>query len=221
VALGAAARPAGAQLFGLPVVQSPFPGGAFAVALDGGSAGDGVRVGALAIAARRPQGRLAAALGAGRAGGFDRTRTTLGARLAYLLRFGESGAIALAPFAGLGSVARGDSTRGAAAANRLTGSLLVAPAGVGVGYRREVLGRVVAVHVSPQAQLWRLGPGGGRAEASTAWYGRVGAGLDVALARQVGVSVAYEAGGAAARLAEGPRPNVLGVAVSYAPRRRR
>jgi len=220
LAAGASACPAGAQLFSLPVVQSPFPGRPFAVALDGGTASDGVRMGGVAIAAHRPAGRTVAALGIGRAGGFERARATYGARLSYALRFGESGALAAAPFAGYGVVARGDSTQNPGREPRLSGSLTVVPVGAGLGYRRQLFGRAAAVHLTPQAQWWRRGAGGGLTSAST-WFGRVGAGVDVALTTQIGLSLAGEFGASTADVSAGPRGRVFGVALSYAPARRR
>jgi hypothetical protein len=210
-----------AQLYGMPTVQSPFPGRPFAVAVDGGTASDGVRVGGIAVAARRPGGRLAATLGIGRAQGFEAARTTYGARLAFALRFGESGAIGAAPFAGYGRVAAGASTRLATAAEpRLLGSLVSVPVGVGLGYRRLVVGRPLALHVTPQAQYWRRGAASGRPGAST-WFGRAAVGADVAVTQQIGVSVGYEDGGSSRDVTVGPRSGVIGVALSYAPGRRR
>lgn len=220
LAAAASARPADAQLFGLPVVQSPFPGRPFAVALDGGTASDGVRVGGVAIAAHRPAGRIVAALGIGRADGFERVRTTYGARLSYGLRLGESGALGAAPFAGYGVVGRGDTTQNAGREPRLTGSLTVVPVGAGLGYRRQLFGRAAAVHLTPQAQWWRRGEGSGVASAST-WFGRVGAGVDVAVTTQIGLSLASEFGASTADVSAGPRGRVFGVALSYAPARRR
>jgi hypothetical protein len=216
----AGARAGCAQVLGLPVVQSPFPGRPVAVAVDGGTGGDGVRVAGLALAARRPGGRLVATLGAGRAQGFEASRTSYGARLAFVLRFGESGALAAAPFAGYGRVAAGDSGRIARSTGpRLAGSLAIVPAGVGLGYRRLIAGRAAAVHVTPHAQLWRRGEAAGLPAAST-WYGRVGVGADVAVTSQIGLGLAYEGGGSTADVAAGPRSGVFGVALSYAPGRR-
>jgi hypothetical protein len=211
---------AGAQVLGLPVVQSPFPGRPLAVALDGGTASDGVRVAGLAIAAHRPAGRLVASLGVGRARGFEAPRTTYGGRLAYALRVGESGAIGVAPFVGYGRVQGGDSARVVAEGDpRLAGALTIVPVGAGFGYRRQVAGRAVVVHVTPQAQLWRRSPSGPLASLST-WYGRAAAGADVAVTSQIGLSLAYEGGGGTSDLTAGPRSGVFGVGLSYAPARR-
>lgn len=220
LAAAASARPASAQLFGLPVVQSPFPGRPFAVALDGGTASDGVRVGGVAIAAHRPAGRIVATLGIGRADGFERVRTTYGGRLSYALRLGESGAIAAAPFAGYGAIARGDATQNPEREPRLTGSLSIVPVGAGLGYRRLLFGRAAAVHLTPQAQWWRRAEGSGVASAST-WFGRVGAGVDVAITSQIGLSLASEFGASTADVTAGPRGRLFGIALSYAPARRR
>jgi hypothetical protein len=189
--------------------------------VDGGTASDGVRMGGLAIAARRPGGRLAATLGVGRAQGFEAARTTYGARLAFALRFGESGAVAAAPFAGYGRVTRGDSVRLQNAPEpRLLGNLIIVPVGVGLGYRRLLAGRVLALHVTPQAQYWRRGASAGRTGATT-WFGRAAVGADVGVTEQVGVSLAYEGGAATGDLTTGPRSGVFGAALSYAPGRRR
>jgi hypothetical protein len=216
---GALPATGGAQVVGLPVVQTPFTGRPFAVAVDGGSAGDGVRVGGLAIAARRPgpRGRLTAVLGVGRAGGFEGARTTYGGRIAYALRFGQTGAIAAAPFAGFGRMSGGDSTRVVRGGDpRLAGAVSIVPVGVGLGYQLALAGRAVAVHVTPQAQWWRRGEAAGAPSTST-WFGRAGAGVDVGITRQIGVSVAYEAGGSTSDRTAGPRSSVVGLALSYAP----
>jgi hypothetical protein len=218
-ALGAAPD-AGAQVLGLPVVQSPFAGRPFAVALDGGTGSDGVRVGGLAITAHRPTGRLVASLGVGRVRGFEAPRTTYGGRLAYALRLGESGAIGVAPFVGYGRVSGGDTSRVLSGGDpRQAGSLGVLPAGVGLGYRRSVAGRPVVLHVTPQAQWWRRRATRGAASEAT-WYGRAAAGADVAVTPQIGLSLGYEGGGSTADVTAGPRRGVLGLALSYAPRRR-
>jgi hypothetical protein len=209
----------GAQVLGLPVAQSPFGGRPLAVAVDGGVGGDKVRVGGLAIAARRPAGRLVATLGVGRASGFEAARTTYGGRLAFLLRFGTSGALGAAPFAGFGRLTAGDSVRVARSGDpRLAGGVSIVPVGVGLGYRRLLAGRPVAVHVAPQAQWWRRGEAEGR-ESTSAWFGRAAVGADVAVTRQIGVSLAYEAGGSAAARTAGPRKSTVGLALSYAPGR--
>ena len=219
--LAASPGAAGAQLFGLPAVQSPFGGRPFAIALDGGSASDGVRVGGVAISARRPGGRLLASLGVGRARGFEAARTTYGGRLAFLLRFGETGALAVAPFGGYGRVQGGDSVRVAATGTPgLARSLAIVPVGAGIGYARAVAGRAVAVHVTPQAQWWRRGAAG-TLESEATWYGRAAVGADVAVTSQIGLSLAYEAGASAAAITDGPRKGVFGVALSYAPGRGR
>ena len=216
---GAPAR-AAAQLMGIPIAQSPFAGRPFAVALDGGSASNGIRVGGLAVAAHRPGGRLVATLGAGRVRGFEGPRTTYGGRLAFLLRFGASGALGVAPFAGYGRMQGGDSARVAQGGDlRQAGAIAVVPAGVGIGYRRLVAGRAVVAHVTPQAQWWRRAAAAGLPSAS-AWYGRAAVGADVAVTRQIGLSVAYEGGGGTSDKTAGPRKGVVGLALSYAPGRR-
>ena len=218
-----AARPAAAQMVGLPAVQAPFPGRSFAVALDGGSASDGQRTAGVAIAARAGASRLTGALGLGVVQGFARSHPSIGLRVAYLLPFGTTGAIGVAPFAGAGSVSRGkdaDAVPVTGGRPPLPGSLTVAPAGVALGYRRLVAGRAVALHVAPQVQLWRVGRSTG-VDATTAYFGRVAVGADVAVTRQLGLALAYETGGSTARLADGPRRRVFGVGVSYTPRRGR
>lgn len=217
----AASRPAVAQMVGLPVVQAPFPGRSFAVALDGGSASDGLRTAGVAIAARAGASRLTGALGLGVVQGFARSHPSLGLRVAYLFPFGTSGALGVAPFAGAGSVSRGkDADPVAGDRPALPASVTMVPAGVSLGYRRLVAGRAVAVHVAPQVQLWRVGAGAGRDARSTS-YGRVAVGADVALTRQLGIALGYEAGGSTsgANLSDGPRPGVFGLGVSYTPRR--
>lgn len=223
LAAGAAAlapRAAAAQVYGLPVVQSPFAGRPFAIAVDGGTASDGMRVGGLAVAAHRPAGRLVATLGAGRVRGFEAARTTYGGRLAFLLRFGQTGALGVAPFAGYGRVQGGDSASVGTGDPRLLGSLAVVPVGVGVGMRRAIAGRAVAVHVTPQAQWWRRGPAGTLTSQAT-WYGRAAVGADVAVTPRIGVSLAYEGGGSSVARTDGPRKGVFGLGLSYAPGRGR
>jgi hypothetical protein len=234
LALAAAVRPAGAQLLAVPAAQTPFGGRPLAVALDVGAGGDRLRNYGLALGLRRGESRLTAALGLGVVQGFATTRNAFGLRVAYLQPLGGSGALAAAPFVGFGYVGQGDADKQTRSTNGrplLPGNLTVIPAGVGLGYRRVVAGRAVTAHVSPQAQLWRVGPGAvPDAKAESKVYVRAAAGLDVAVTRQIGVTLAVEGGsastvtgtGAAATgLAQGPRPVLLGAAVSYSLSRRR
>lgn len=232
----ALARPAAGQIVGLPAAQTPFGGRPLAVAANVGVGGDGLRSYGGAVGVRAGGSRLMGAFGVAAVQGFATSRTTVGLRVAYLLPLGASGALAAAPFAGYGYLARGDAEqqgRRAAETGRpaVPGNVSVIPAGVSVGYRRVVAGRPVAVHVSPQAQYWRVNANDDAGTAATnRVYLRAAAALDVAVTRQIGLTLAYEAGasssvtgsGAAATgLANGPRPSTVGVALSYSPGRRR
>lgn len=233
-AVVADARPARAQMMGLPVVQSPFAGRAFALALDAGGGGDGLRTLGGALAVRKAASRITGALGVGAVQGFAKGRPSLGVRVAYLLPLGASGSLAAAPFVGFGAVSQGDRDAQLRSTNGrqfLPGTITIIPVGVGVGYRALLGGRTIAVHLAPQAQHWRLGAGGvAGAKATSKTYVRVGAALDATLTRQIGLTVAYEAGASstvqgmgltATGLAQGPRRSLVGVALSYTPRRAR
>lgn len=227
----AAAPAARAQMLGLPVVQTPFGGRAFALALDAGGGGNGIGTAGLAVAARNGGSRIVGTLGIGALRGFANTRPSFGGRVAYLFPFGASGSFAVAPFVGAGAVSAGDQAkqqRSTSGRPVLGGSVTIIPAGVGVGYRRAVAGHAVAVHLTPHVQYWRAGVPD--ADATHGTYVRVGVGLDAALTRQLGLAVAAEGGrasdvvgtgSAATGLAQGPRTTLFGVALSYTPRRAR
>lgn len=230
----AVARPAAAQLLAVPAAQTPFGGRPLAVAANAGLGGDGLRTYGAALGLRRGGSRLAGSAGVGVTQGFATTRTAFALRVAFQQPLGTSGALAAAPFVGFGYVGQGDAEKQARSTNGrppLPGNLTVFPAGVSVGYRRVVAGRPVAVHLSPQAQYWRLGAGDvDSAEAQSKVYVRAAAALDVGVTRQFGLTLAYEAGTSsevtgtgrtATGLALGPRPSLFGVAVSYSPARRR
>jgi hypothetical protein len=235
LALAAAltAAPAGAQLLGLPVAQSPFGGRPFAVAANAGGGGDGLRTYGLALGLRKGDSRLTGAAGIGSVQGFRLTRPSFGARVAYLKRLGTSGTLAAAPFAGFGYVARGDIQKQTASRNGgqiIRGNLSVIPAGVSLGYRRTLAGRPVAVHVSPQAQYWRRGGDDMAGIApSNRFYPRAALGVDAGVTSQLGLTLAVEGGASreagtgptATGLADGPRPVLFGAALSYSPGRRR
>jgi hypothetical protein len=78
----------------------------------------------------------------------------------------------------------------------------------------------VTLHVTPQVQYWRRGRAGVIPAANT-WYGRGAAGVDVGITSQIGLSLAYEAGGSSQIVTAGPRSRIFGLALSYAPARRR
>lgn len=234
LACASVAQPARAQLLALPAAQTPFGGRPLAVALDVGAGGDGLRTAGVALGLRNAATRLALTAGVGVVQGFATTRTAFGIRVAYQQPLGESGALAAAPFVGFGYTGQGDAEKQANSTRArppLLGNLSVIPAGVSVGYRRVVAGRAVAVHLGPQVQYWRLGAADSAgAEASGKAYVRAAAGLDVAVTRQFGLTLALEggasskvtgSGAAATGLARGPRPVLFGAAVSYSPARRR
>lgn len=214
-----AALPAGAQVIGLPAVQSPFRARRWAVAVNGGVASQGVRTAAVAGAYRRSEGGrllLTAGVGATKPGdAVDRYVLSGGARLAFLLAFGQAQSFAAAPFAGVGGL-RAETPGATPGAADVTTSFVKAPFGVSLGYRRLVAGRAVTVHVAPQGQYWRAVVKGDPPDTSATVF-RVGVGADVALTRRIGLSVGWEGGGQAELGALGPRASVFGVGLSFGP----
>ena len=197
---------AGAQMPGVPVLQGAFmnPGvtlGAFFAGGKGQTAG-GV---AGALAPARQWVQITGGAGYGDA---QSTVYTYGGRVAvpigrFIPGLKNSERFGVAIFAGAGGGTRDSVT------------LLMAPAGVAVGYR-QALGatRALNVYVSPFLS-WNRSRGEGLDQKSAGTF-RAAAGADVALTERIGVTVGWEGGRAAAEFRPGPRGSLFGAGLSYA-----
>jgi len=89
------------------------------------------------------------------------------------------------------------------------------PVGVALGYR-HALGttRGISAYVAPFYSIARIS--GDSLSKSTGGAIRASVGVDVTVARQIGVTLGYETGADAKDGTPGPRGGVFGVGVSYA-----
>jgi hypothetical protein len=217
------APPAPAQMLGVPVLQNAFANPGITVAGNFGTQEDARGYGA-AAAWSPGSGRFQLSAGAGvfdaETSPDDRTRTfTWGLRGSFSFLELARGAFGLGAFAGAGAFSR----------DRVTE--IRAPIGASVGWRRA-LGetRAISVYVAPfySYSERRFDRGGldcdvvscpDESERSGAL--RVSAGVDVAIARSIGITVGYEDGQRAEGSDPGPRSGIFGVGISYAFRRGR
>jgi len=197
---------AGAQMPGVPVLQNAFmnPGvtvGAFYAAGKGQTAG-GV-AGALAPTRQWVQVTGGAGYGDARS-----TVYTYGGRVAvpvgrFIPGLKNSTSLGVAAFAGAGGGTRDSVT------------LVTAPAGLAMGYRRALgATRAISVYATPFLS-WNRSRGEGLDENAAALF-RVAVGADVALTERLGVAVGWEGGSTADGIRPGPRAVLWGLGVSYA-----
>ncbi|HET7551793.1 MAG TPA: hypothetical protein VFK04_10915 [Gemmatimonadaceae bacterium] len=204
VAVGA--RPASAQMVGVPVLQNAFLnpgvtfGGDFAAASEAVVYG-----GALAWVPRNGKVQLS--------GGFGvldpdngSGKVTWGARAMLPIRALGSRSLGVAAFAGVGSLSAGGATE-----TRI-------PLGASVGYR-ATLGerRAISAYVAPFLDYSRLKPDSGASVNKSLF--RVSFGVDVAIASQLGLTVGYEWGTRAPEGSPGPAGGLFGIGLSYALRK--
>jgi hypothetical protein len=196
------ARPAPAQMVGVPVLQNAFlnPGVTFGANFAAAS-GAVVYGGALAWVPRSSKLQLSGGFGA-LVPDNGSSRATWGARAMFPITAIGSRALGVAAFAGVGSL----SARGATETR--------IPVGASVGYR-ATLGewRAISAYVAPFADVSRLKSDSGTVNKTLF---RVSFGVDLAIARQVGLTIGYEWGTRAPEESPGPAGGLFGVGLSYA-----
>lgn len=195
----------GAQLPGLPVLQSPFVAPQRAAALNFGQADDLNAVGAAgAWAPASARVQLSAGLGRVTRGDDESPSRGIGGGLrAYLpLRSFAGEAIALGVFTGIG----GDRTSG-------TTTLAATPIGATVGYRRALgATRALSAYVVPFYSYTRQ-----KADSVTSGQlFRFALGADVIVVPRVGLTLGYEGGATAQSDELGVRGGLFGAGLSYA-----
>lgn len=197
----AAAR---AQLPGQPVIQNAFanPGWAFGVNYGDGS---GSRSYAGAVSWGTGSGAFAVSGGGGlwdpEAGS---SVFAWGGRAMWSPLRLMQGRLGVAAFAGAGA-ARQDEI-----------DYLEVPGGVSVAYRTAIgETRGISFYAAPFFRLSRVDPG---TEPVSETRFRTSVGVDVALARSIGVTLGYEFGQNAGPGEVGPDGGIVGVGVSYVPR---
>ena len=214
----AAAASAGAQLTGLPVVQSPFPGRVVIVAVNGGQSGEFDTISGAVLLSPASQ-RLSVTLGLGgtRIGG--ETFVAAGGRVAYHVPLGATGRYGVAPFVGVGGI-RADSVElpGVGPPEgeplRTSYSFVNVPIGASIGIRLPVgVTRAVSLHVAPSWQLWRFIASGIGDRSNSYW--RFAVGGDFSVTERIGFSAAFETGHRAESGELGPRDNYWGAGLSY------
>ena len=198
LALGA---PAGAQLPGLPVLQSPFVAPQRAAAVNGGRTGDdGASAVGIAAAWSPASARLQVSGGVAAVKRRARTGVGGGARAYLPLRSFAGETVAAGVFLGAG----GDQ---AAGVRRLTAAL-----GASVGYRRALgATRAVSVYAAPFYGYNRVNQAGANSSLL-----RVSVGADVLVVRRVGLSLGLETGQTPGAADPGPGRLVTGAGLSYA-----
>lgn len=197
------ARNCRAQMPATPVLQNAWANAGVTIAADyGKSTNASAFAGALAWAPAQSRFQLSAGAGVVRAdsGG---SQGAYGARLSIPLLGFASGNLGTAIFGGVGVTSKSGAT---------TSSF---PVGVALGFR-HALGatRGISAYVSPFYMISRSN--GDSLLKATGGAVRGAVGLDVTVARQIGVTVGYETGADAKDGEPGPRGGVFGVGVSYA-----
>ena len=197
--------PAAAQMVGVPVLQNAFLNPGFTLGANYTSASDAVSYGgALAWVPGSGALQLSAGIGA-----FDpddgSAAATFGARAMFPIPRLRTRSIGVAAFVGIGALSSGGVTE-----TRI-------PIGASVGYR-ATLGesRAISAYVAPFLNYSRLKLDSGSQSKSLF---RVSVGLDVAIVRQLGLTIGYEWGGRAPEGSPGPAGGLLGVGLSYALRK--
>jgi hypothetical protein len=198
-------RQATAQMVGVPVLQNAFLNPGFTVGANFASSSDAVAVGgAFAWAPRGGTIQLSGGVAAldpdSGSGG-----VTWGIRAMAPIPKLATRSIGVAGFVGLGGRSTGGATE-----TRI-------PVGASVGYR-STLGqsRVISAYVAPLLDYSRLKHD--TVNVSKTLF-RVSIGVDVAIVRQLGLTVGYEWGARAPEGRPGPAGGLFGVGLSYALRK--
>lgn len=199
-------RAVAAQMPGLPVLQTAFPNRGVTAGINYGSM-SGERTYGAAAAFATTGSRFAASLGLGV---LDPTEDGLSSRSTAGVRVAITGprfldrTVGVAGFAGFGGSARKDDQPG----------LTSIPVGATVTWRHTIgESRGIALSASPFYSWSRSSLGG---EQATQGLFRVSAGLDVALAQRIGVTIGGETGGKAGAGKPGPTSAIFGVGLAYA-----
>lgn len=205
VALAAiAARPAPAQMVGVPVLQNAFvnPGVTFGANFAAAS-GAVVYGGALAWVPRSSKVQLSGGFGA-LVPDDGSGHATWGTRAMFPITAFRSRKLGVAAFVGVGGMSAGGVTE-----TRI-------PIGASVGYR-ATLGewRAISAYIAPFADITRLK----RDTTVNETLFRVSFGVDVAITRQIGLTIGYEWGTRAPEESPGPVGGLFGVGLSYALRK--
>jgi len=205
VALAAiAARPASAQMVGVPVLQNAFvnPGVTFGANFAAAS-GAVVYGGALAWVPRSSKVQLSGGFGA-LVPDNGSGHATWGTRAMFPITALGSRTLGVAAFVGVGGMSASGATE-----TRI-------PIGASVGYR-ATLGewRAISAYIAPFADISRLK----RDTTVNKTLFRVSFGVDVAIARQIGLTIGYEWGTRAPEESPGPAGGLFGVGLSYALRK--
>ena len=201
-----------AQVPGAPALQSAFSSPGLVVAGNFGSSTGQTFYGGAAGYGLGANGRifLSAAAGAQRAN--EATRGAYGARAAMSVWTSRGGALGASAFAGVGGAMRTKAPDG----TTTNPQLVSLPLGVSVGYRRAMgQTRGISAYVSPMYKWTRAEADGIRAASGAMGVAIAG---DVALSRSFGLTIGTELG----RTGTGTgrkTTSVLGVAVSFVPRR--
>jgi opacity protein-like surface antigen len=199
------ARPAAAQMVGVPVLQNAFlnPGVTFGIDFAAAS-GAAVYGGALAWVPRSSKVQLSGGFGA-LVPDNGSARATWGARAMFPISAISARNLGVAVFGGVGSLSAGGATE-----TRI-------PLGASLGYR-ATLGewRAISAYVAPFADISRLKSDSGTVNETLF---RVSLGVDVAIARQIGLTIGYEWGSRAPVESPGPAGGIFGVGLSYALRK--
>lgn len=198
-----AARDCRAQMPATPVLQNAWANAGITIAADYGKAKSASAfAGALAWAPRESRFQLSAGAGAVRAdsGG---SQGAYGARLSIPLLSFASGNLGTAIFGGVGVTSKSGVTQASF------------PIGVALGFR-HALGttRGISAYVAPFYMISRSK--GDTLVKATGAAVRGSVGLDITVARQIGLTVGYETGANAKDREPGPHGGVFGVGLSYA-----
>jgi hypothetical protein len=208
IALGVGAggvRPAAAQMVGVPVLQNAFLNPGVTLGGDFASSSDAVAYGG-AVAWVPGSGKIQLSAGLGALDPKNGSaKATWGARAMLPIPRLGTRSIGVAAFVGVGGLSAGGATE-----TRI-------PIGASVGYR-ATLGewRAISAYVSPFLNYSRL-----KLDTGSVSKGlfRVSIGVDVAIVRQLGLTIGYELGGRAPEGNPGPAGGLLGVGLSYALRK--
>lgn len=192
-----------AQMPGVPVLQSAFASPGISVAVNVGYSDDASTfAGAAAWAPTSARFQLSAGAGSLNPDGDADPLAVWGARAAMPVLRLRADAVGIAVFAGVGGGRTGDT------------SSLAVPAGASLGYRRALgARRGISVYLAPFF-LWTRASEAGNA--SSAGVARFSAGVDIAIATSLGLTVGFEGGAKAKSGDPGPAASVFGAGISYA-----
>lgn len=199
------AQRAAAQMVGVPVLQNAFLNPGVTVGANFASSSDATTLGgAIAWVPGNKRIQLSGGIGALNPDSGS-TNATWGARAMFPIPKLGTRSIGVAAFVGVGSARPRDATE-----TRI-------PVGASVGYR-GTLGewRAISAYVAPFLDYSRLKRDSGTVSKSLF---RVSVGVDVAIVRQLGLTIGYELGGRAPEGQPGPAGGQFGVGLSYALRK--